>query len=73
MDRTIVQRRLAAAEHRVDMGELRLARQRAIVERRRDIGLDSGEAEELLVEFEQQQTTDLADLERLREQLAAKR
>ena len=71
MDRAAIQRLLAAAEHRVDMGERRLARQRAIIERRRDIGLDSGEAEDLLVEFEQEQTTDLANLDRLRERLAA--
>jgi hypothetical protein len=71
MDRAILQRQLAAAEHQAVMGEHRLERQRAILERRRSLGQDSDEAAELLVEFEREQALLRAEVERLREQLAS--
>lgn len=63
MQRATLQRLIAAAKRRVDAGELRLTRQRVIIDRLRVMERDSSDAETLLVEFEKQQTIFRADLD----------
>lgn len=60
---------LVKAEHAVSQGERHLEHQRGIIERLKEGGHDTREAEKILRTFEDAQALHRADLERIREEL----
>jgi hypothetical protein len=69
--RTIMERHLARAERHVLEGELRLERQRAIIEERRRDDHDVELSEQLLAQMEESQRLHVAERDRLRAEPAA--
>jgi hypothetical protein len=73
MDRWMVERHLAQAERHVAQGESHIARQREIILDLASGGHDLKEAKALLAQFEDTQSSHIADRDRIRAELAALR
>ena len=71
MDRTLLLERIALAEENVAVGERSIFNQRQIVKELKRGGHDSAAAQDLLEQYLDIQLLHVADLERLREELAA--
>jgi hypothetical protein len=70
VDRSLVASHLAQAEVHLAQGALHVARQREIVAGLARNGLDTSLANQLLSTFESTQATHLADVDRLKQELA---
>ena len=70
MDRKMLLEHLAIAERNVAQGERQLEHQRGLIEELRRDGHDTHKAEELLLTFEESQALHIADLDRIRAELA---
>ena len=70
MGRAILEQHLAQAERHVAEGEDRIVRRRQIIADLARSGHDLKVAKELLTQFEDMQTSRIADLDRLRADLA---
>lgn len=67
----MLERRLAQAERHIAEGESRIARQREIILDLASGGHDLKQAKELLAQFEDMQSTHIADRDRIRAELSA--
>jgi hypothetical protein len=70
MDRATIELHLASAEEHVALGVDNVERQREIILKLQLDGHDTVEAQRLLVYFEEQLATHVADRDRLRKELA---
>jgi hypothetical protein len=70
MERALLMEHLAMAERHVTQGEEHVRRQRELVRHLATHGHDTGQAEELLVEFERMLVLHKADRDRVRAELA---
>jgi hypothetical protein len=69
MDRVTLERHLAQVEEVIMKGERHLARQRGLVSELERHGLDSDQAQRLLLQFEELQALHIADRDRLLKEL----
>lgn len=70
MDRERLLEHLAKAEHAAAQGERHLEHQRGVIEKLREGGHDTCRAQEILRTFEESQELHLADVARIRKELA---
>jgi hypothetical protein len=71
MDRATTEQHLALAEKIVEQAERHVRRQREVADELKRDGYDACKAEELLLAFEKSRSLHIAELERLRDELAA--
>lgn len=70
MERALVEEHLAQAERHVAEGERHIAEQRARITEAERNGLDTAQAKDLLLTFEETQVLHVADRDRLRVELS---